>query len=83
MVAGTILGAAPGQLLRVAANRRTLDAARRVQENLLSRAPVNAGIVARNNAARLANSHSYSNAVGQNGIPSVLLQALMLNKNGQ
>jgi hypothetical protein len=83
MVAGTVLGAAPGQLLRIAANRRTLDAARRVQENLLSRAPVNAGIVARNNAARLANTHRYSQAVGSNGIPNVLLQALMLNQNGR
>jgi hypothetical protein len=82
MVAGTVLGAAPGQLLRVAANSRTLAAARRVQDQLLARAPVNAGIVARNNTARAANTAAYSRAVGRNAIPNVLLQQLMLSKYG-
>jgi hypothetical protein len=81
MVAGTVLGAAPGQLLRVAANSRTLAAARRVQDQLLARAPVNAGIVARNNTARAANTAAYSRAVG-GSIPNVLLQQLMLSKYG-
>jgi hypothetical protein len=81
MIAGTVLGAAPGQLLRVAANRRTLAAARRVQEELISRAPANAGIVARNNTARAANTAAYSRAVG-GSIPNVLLQQLMLSKYG-
>jgi hypothetical protein len=82
MVAGTVLGAAPGQLLRVAANSRTLNAARRVQDQLLARAPVNAGIVARNNATRAANSAAYSQAIGRSAIPNVLLQQLMLRNYG-
>ena len=73
MIAGTMLGAAPGQLLRMAANARTLRAARQVQEQLLSRAPANAGIVARNNAAQAANAAAMSRAVGQNGIPAAAL----------
>jgi hypothetical protein len=80
MIAGTVLGAAPGQLLRVAANRRTLAAAQRVQERLLARAPVNAGIVGRNSAARLANAAAYSQAVGSNGIPNALLQATKVKR---
>jgi hypothetical protein len=82
MALGTALGAIPGQALRLAANSRTLKAAQRVQTQLLSRAPVNAGIVARNAAARSANAASYSNAVGRNGIPNGLIQALMLKKYG-
>jgi hypothetical protein len=81
MIAGTILGAAPGQGLRLAANARTLRSARNVQEQLLSLAPANAGIVARNNTVRAANMARYSQAAGQN-IPNGLLQALMLAKYG-
>ena len=73
MIAGTALGAAPGQLLRLAANRRTRQAAEAVQRDLLSRAPANAGIVARNNATQAANAAAMSHAVSQNGIPAAAL----------
>jgi hypothetical protein len=45
MVAGTLLGAAPGQLLRMAANARTLRNAQAVQQQMLAHAPANAGIL--------------------------------------
>jgi hypothetical protein len=80
MVAGAALGALPGQGLRILANRRTLAAARAVQDQLLSQAPANAGIVARNNAAQAANSAARTQAVAGNGLPAVLLQALALRR---
>jgi hypothetical protein len=84
MVAGTILGAAPGQLLRMAANSRTLKTAQRVQEQMLSKAPANAGIVARNALAKAANSASYRNAAASNGIPAALsqLRRIYIDGNG-
>jgi hypothetical protein len=82
MIAGTAAGMLPGRALRMLANHGTARDARAVQEAMLAKAPVNANIVARNNAARLANAHMYSNAIGQNGIPSILLNALMLKKYG-
>lgn len=82
-LAGTLAGAATGQGLRMWANARTRRAVQEIQDQLLSRAPANAGIVARNNAARAANSQMYSNVVGQNAIPNVLLQAIMLNRYGR
>ena len=75
MVAGTILGAAPGQLLRIAANRRTLNAARAVQDQLLSRAPANAGIVARNNAINSATNTARNAAV----VRALLASGMRLN----
>jgi hypothetical protein len=80
MIAGTVLGAAPGQLLRMAANSRTLKTAQRVQEQMLSKAPANAGIAARNALARASNSASYDNAVVRNGIPAALAQASRLRR---
>jgi hypothetical protein len=80
---GYVLGATVGPALRAVSNSRTLSAARSVQDALLQNAPINASIAARNNVARLANAQRYSNAVGQNGIPAVLLQALALKKHGR
>lgn len=82
MVAGTLLGAAPGQLLRMAANSRTLKTAQRVQEQILAKAPANAGIVASNTAAKAANTAASRTALARNGLPNALLQALTLNKYG-
>jgi hypothetical protein len=77
---GYVLGATVGPGLRAVSNSRTLAAARRVQDALLQNAPINASIAARNNAAKLANSQAYSQAVGRNGIPNALLQALKVQR---
>jgi hypothetical protein len=81
MVAGTMLGAVPGQALRMAANARTLKAAQRVQEQLLAKAPANAAIVAGNRAAKTLNKAAIERAITQGGLPAA---ALMLSKfNGR
>lgn len=57
-LAATALGMLPGQALRVLANKRTLNAAERVKDAMLSKAAGNARIVTANNAARAANAAS-------------------------
>lgn len=79
-LAGTLAGAATGQTLRMLANARTRRAAQALQDALLAKAPANAGIVTRNNAAQAANAAAYSDAVGRNAIPNTLLQGAKLHR---
>lgn len=65
---GTLLGMAPGQALRLAANARTLKNAKKVQEALLAKAPANARIVAANRAARASNKANMMKAVNRSSV---------------
>jgi hypothetical protein len=62
----------------MAANARTLKAAQRVQEQLLAKAPANAGIVASNNLARSANKAAIERAITKGGIPAAAMNAYLL-----
>jgi hypothetical protein len=79
LVAGTMLGALPGQALRMAANARTLKAAQKVQEQLLSKAPANARIVAANRAAKAANKAAIDRAITQGGLPAAAMMVSRIN----
>jgi hypothetical protein len=78
-LAGSFIGALPGQGLRLLANSRTRKAAQAVQDALLAKAPANAGIVAANRAARAANKAAVQNALTRNGIPAAALLLSRLN----
>ena len=82
MLAGSALGAAPGQLLRMAANSRTLKMAQRVQEQLLSTAPANAAIVARNTITKAANKAAVKSSLLKGGIGSGVIALNRILKGG-
>jgi hypothetical protein len=79
MAAGTLAGMVPGQVLRLAANARTLKNAQAVQQQILSKAPANATIVAANSAAKAANKAAMKSAITRNGIPAAALLLQKLN----
>jgi hypothetical protein len=80
--AASVLASIPGQLLRAAANQRTLKAARQVQDAIIAKAPANAHIVAGNRLAKAANKAAIERAITQGGLPAAAMMLSRLNNGG-
>lgn len=78
MLIGSALGAVPGQVLRVMANARTLNAAKAVQQGMLKYAPANEAINKVNNAVQAGRLMVYRQG-GRNAVLQADLQAKKYN----